>query len=227
MIVREISAIEPETIERLLHAIPFYKSVQQQDQHQYEQLLRYSRILHYQTNDPVLMHGQFDPWSYFLVRGQLVVSLKNDHGQRVHINTITPGEVFGDLAMLVGRPRTADVHVASDCREAVMFGTDFSLFGELDNFLVVSLPTKLLYYRHATHSLRWKLEVYRSKYPQHSMSSKHLQVQLYTGPKDCLQELYALFRQARELAELLIEWNQCFGSLSFVSGSVSTSGLAV
>jgi hypothetical protein len=62
--------------------------------------------------------------------------------------------------------------------------------------------------------LRLKLEVYRSQHLQHPLANKHRQVKLYTGVKDTLEELRALYEQAQALASLLLEWNREFGALS-------------
>ena len=120
------------------------------------------------------------------------------------MNYVTPGEVLGELSVFLHRARTANVCVDNNCREAILFGTDFGLFGDLMNFSQVSLATKLLYYRHATHSIRWKLEMYRSKYRTHPMADKHRGIKLYVGVKGSELELKALFQQAVELAALLV-----------------------
>lgn len=228
MIVRNLATITPETTDQLINAIPFYKTIKQQDEHQYNVLLNNSRLAHYQPGEQILTKGQRDSWSYFLVKGQLIVSIVNSKTQPLHVNYITPGEVFGDLSMLIGSERSANVSVDPNSREAVVFGTDFSVFGALDNVSVITLTTKLTFYRHTVHSLRWKLDMYRSKYPDHHMASKHRMIKIYTGPKDTTQELKVLHDNAAKMAGLLIEWNQSFGSLSLAEGSAPpTSNLAI
>ena len=227
MNTRDISTVPAETIEKLLRAIPFYKAVKKQNEGQYQELLQYSKIFQYNPGEQILTRGQMDSWSYFLVKGQLVVSLPDQYGRPLHVNYITPGEVFGDLSVLLKAPRTADVHVDENCREAVVFGTDFSLFGQLLNFNIVSMETKLIYYRHTVQTLRWKLEMYRSKYKDNPLAEKHRAIKLYTGPKDSLEELHALHQQSVDFAKLLVEWNQTFGSLSVAEGKVPEPNLAL
>lgn len=227
MQTRDIATLPSETIEKILRAIPFYKAIKKNDEAQYNELLQYSRIFQYSSGEQILQRGQTDSWSYFLVKGQLVVSLPDLQGRTMHVNYVTPGEVFGDLAVLLKSPRTADVFVDQNCREAVVFGTDFSLFGQLMNFNIVSMETKLVYYRHTVQTLRWKLEMYRSKYRDHALSDKHRAIKVYSGPKDGLDELNVLYQQSVDFAKLLVAWNHAFGSLSVAEGKVPEPSIAI
>ncbi len=227
MNARDIAALPSDTIEKLLRAIPFYKAVKKQNEGQYQELLQYSRIFQFGCNEQILTRGQMDSWSYFLVKGQLVVSLPDQFGRQLHVNYVTPGEVFGDLSVLLKSPRTADVSVDENCREALVFGTDFSMFGQLLNFNIVSLETKLTYYRHMVQSLRWKLEMYRSKYRDNALADKHRAIKIYSGAKGGLDELHALHQQSTDFAKLLVEWNRAFGSLSVAEGKVPEPNIAI
>jgi CRP/FNR family transcriptional regulator, cyclic AMP receptor protein len=225
MNIRDISTIPADVLETLLSAIPFYKTVKKQDPQQFSVLMSFSRIIHYASGEKVISRGDLDTWSYFIVKGQLVVSVPNSEGQEHQVNYITPGEVLGDLSVYLQSPRTADVYVDDNCREAVLFGTDFGMFGELTDYSRISLTTKLEYYRHAIHSVRWKLEMYRSKYRTHPLANEHRSVTLYIGTKGGEEELQALFTQAVTLSKLLLKWNESFGSLRFVEGEVPSPNL--
>ncbi|MFT6390487.1 MAG: hypothetical protein ACJAUP_003889 [Cellvibrionaceae bacterium] len=227
MNTRDIATLPSETIEKILKAIPFYKSVRKQNEGQYQELLQYSRIFQFSSGEKILTRGQMDSWSYFLVKGQLVVSLPDQYGRKLHINYITPGEVFGDLAVLLKTPRTADVLVDENCREVIVFGTDFSMFGQLLNFNIASMDTKLIYYRHTVQTLRWKLEMYRSKYRDNNLANRHRSIKIYSGPKDGLDELHAIYQQSIDFAKLLVEWNNEFGNLSVAEGKVPEPNIAI
>lgn len=213
MEIMQINQFPRETIEQLLSAVSFYNTVKQQDSWQFEVLLQHSHIVNFAPGEVVLQRGEKDCWLYFLLKGQLAV-YPGDSPADEAVNYITPGEVFGDLAMLIDRERTATVVADSNCRKIMVFGTDFKAFGELDDTRTVNLQTKLTYYRNTVHSLRWKLEVYRMKYPHYALADKHHRVSLYSGVKDTLEELRSLNRQAQDLAHMLIAWNQAFGRLS-------------
>lgn len=218
MEVHPLSRYPQATLDTLLSSIPFYKTVQQGDQYQYDLLMRYSRVSEFRPGEVILGQGQNDSWLYFLLKGQLAVLVGDSKTERKIVNYLTPGEVFGDLAVLVDHERTATVVADSNCKRVLVFGTDFTVFGELSDFSKISLITKLIYYRNMVHNLRWKLEVYRMSYPEHTFASNHRKVKLYTGKKETLDELLSLDEQARLLARLLVQWNLEFDRMAISPG---------
>lgn len=214
MEIRPLQQFPQDSLDVLVAAIPFYRAVRQQDQWQYDLLMSHSRIIEYRPGEVLLEKGQTDSWLYFLLKGQLIVSVGGKPGEDKQVNYITPGEVFGDLAVLLNHQRTATVRADPNSRRVLVFGTDFRVFGQLRDTHQISLATKLLYYRNMVHNLRWKLEVYRFTYPSHAFASEHRKVKLYMGPKDTLEELISLDGQARQLAKLLVDWNLEFDRLA-------------
>lgn len=211
MEIKPLQKFQRHTIEQLLSAIPFFKAVKQYDEQQFDTLLQYSKIITYRPSEVVLSRGDGDQCLYFLLKGRLAV-YAGDVLHNEPVNYITPGEVFGDLARLMRKPRSATIIADSSARESMVFSADFSQFDDLKSTRPVSLHTKLLYYRNTVHNLRWKLEMYRAQYPEHPLANKHRQIKLYMGPKDTPEELRSLYEQARALAELLFAWNQRLGS---------------
>lgn len=226
MEIKLLSKLSRDYVEQLLSGIPFFKLVKQQDPWQFELLLQASRIVSYVPNEVVLQCGESDQWLYFLLKGRLAVYV-GDPLKGELINYITPGEVFGDLSKLVGQPRTATLLAESSHRETLVIATDSTIFGDLHSVRPITIQTKLAYYRNSVHNLRWKLEVYRSQYLQHSLANKHRQVKLYSGVKDTPEELQALYEQAQALALLLLEWNKEFGVMPLDSIAPQKGGLPV
>lgn len=213
METKPLHKIPKDTLEHLLAGIPFFKIVKQQDLKQFEILLQASRIMSFLPGEIVLQKGDSGNWLYFLLKGKLAVyvdqALKGDL-----VNYVTPGEVFGDLAQLVGQARTATVIADQGTKESMVLALDFNVFGPLNSVSPISLQTKLAYYRNTAHNLRWKLEVYRSQHLQHELANKHRQIKLYLGPKDTYEEVVSLHEQSQALALLLMEWNKEFGVLA-------------
>ncbi|VUD52647.1 hypothetical protein TDB9533_01672 [Thalassocella blandensis] len=224
MDVQPIHRYPQESIDALLLSIPFYRAVKSLDPYQYDTLMQYSRVIEFEPGEVVLEKGRKDEWLYFLLKGQLeVLSGKNletgDTRDSLVVNYITPGEVFGDLAVLLDHERTATVVADANSKKIMVFGTDFRVFGELEDIRPISLATKLIYYRNMVHNLRWKLEVYRMSYPEKSFASDHRKVKLFTGLRDTMSELVSLDKQARELARLLVLWNAEFNRLGIAPRS--------
>lgn len=205
MQIQDLYRAPPKVIDALLGSMPLFKQVYQMDPGQLDVLLRYSQLLEARPGEVVIEAGQIDTWLYFLLKGQLVVYAGEQAVRRV--NTITPGEIFGDMAVLLDLPRSATVITDIKTRHSLIVRTDYSVFGEPEDMGCIQLPVKLLFGRTMVHNLRWKLELYRSQFPHHQFAAEHLKVRLYTGPKNTLQELKSLDQQARNLADLLIRWN--------------------
>ncbi|MFO1390147.1 cyclic nucleotide-binding domain-containing protein [Cellvibrio sp.] len=216
MEIKLLSKLSRDYVEQLLSGIPFFKLVKQQDAWQFELLLQSSRVVTYSPGEIVLQRGDSDHWLFFLLKGRLAV-YADDPLKGELINYVTPGEVFGDLAQLMGQPRTATIIAEPNAKESMVLATDASIFGDINSSRPITVQTKLAYYRNTVHNLRWKLEVYRSQHLQHPLANKHRQVRLYTGVKDTLEELKALYEQAQTLASLLLEWNSEFGALNIES----------
>jgi CRP-like cAMP-binding protein len=204
--------LSKESLDLLLSGIPFFKALKQQDQSQYEYLVKVSRVLAYEPGEMVVQKGEQDHWLFFLLKGKLAVYV-GDKEKGDLVNFITAGEVFGDIAQLLQQSRTATVIADKSSRQSIVFALDVNVFGTLSSTVPTSLQTKLIYYRNMVHNLRWKLEVYRSQHLQHPLANKHRQVKLFTGIKDTQDELRSLHEQAISLATLLTEWNEEFGNL--------------
>ncbi len=194
-------------LDSLLASVAFYRQVKEADPIQYAMLMRCSRLVEYRVGEVVIEAGHTDAWLFFLLKGQLAVYAGSHRLDLRSVNRISSGEVFGDIGVLMKHKRAATVIVDSSCKRALVFCTDFSVFGELENFTRITLSTKLIFYRNMVHSLRWKLEVYRSKFPKHENSLRHHKIKLYSGGKGSLDELRGLHEQAQQLAKQLLDWN--------------------
>lgn len=212
MQIKEIESLARDKVDNLLITIPFYREVKGGvEPWQYDELLRHSRIVNFEPGEVVMSRGDVDTWMYFVLKGQLVVYPGDTKDDNEPVNYITPGEVFGDLAMLVDGKRMATVVADDNSREVAVFGTDFSIFGELDDTSVLSLNTKLVFYRSMVHGIRWKLEMYKMEHPTHPLVDRLRKIPIYTGLKGGKEELTSLHGQAKDLASILTEWNQEFG----------------
>lgn len=212
MQVTQISSLPRAKVDQLLQMIPFYRDVKQSEAWQYEVLLQHSRIVSFEPGEVVIARGDVDTWMYYVLKGKLIVHPGDKSNRGDPVNQITPGEIFGDLAMLVGGKRSATIVADEKSKEIQVFGTDFSIFGALDDTKILSLKTKLLFYRRMVHSIRWKLEQYKMEHPTHRLVEELRKVKLYLGPKDGREELQAHHQGAKALAEILSAWNAEFGA---------------
>ena len=232
MEVHPLHRYPKESLDTLLASIPFYKLVKSEDDAQYETLMTFSKIIEYKPGELLEQQKADDRWLYFLMRGQLIVVNNSENSRGRIIAHIAPGEVFGDMAFFLRQnsknsvkkadaseqpaetKRAVSVMADPNATRILLFGTDMNVFGQLNDFKRISLPTKLHYYRNVVHNLRWKLEMFRVSHPDVEFASEHRSVKVYMGPKDSVQELQNLHDQACALSIFVVRWNRLLNSKS-------------
>ena len=205
MRIRDLGKYKQKEVDKLLSRVAFFKELQRQDHAQLDLLLRYSCIVELEPGETVMRRGDKGSWLYFLIRGSLNVYADEPQGEP--LNHITPGELFGDLALLCNHKRKATVAAALGTQKVLLFATDFKPFGDIENFQQIDLATKLCFYRVMVHSIRWRLEVNKMQHPGNPLVQELKQIPVYSGEKGVLAELQSLFEQAQMLANLLDAWN--------------------
>lgn len=210
MKVLPISSYDQDTVDGLLSGVPFFRDLKVNDEAQYRLLLSYSSFYEAQPDEKIITKGQRDNMYYFLLRGQLIVypdgTGKNKSGQ----NYIGSGQVFGALALLCDIERTASIVVDPQYSKALLFGSDFKPFRNLEDFRQIRLETKLAFYRGVVHHTRWKLEVYKMEYPDHPLVKEMRRIEFFKGDRGTVEELKSLHRQVQQITALLRTWNKTF-----------------
>lgn len=73
------------------------------------QLATTARLVHFGPHDRVVLQGQEGSSLFVVHQGTLDVVFRQPDGTDVRIAELHPGDVFGELALLTGKPRTATV----------------------------------------------------------------------------------------------------------------------
>lgn len=89
------------------------------------EVVELSKLRTYAKGEVIIEEGAQDSWLYFLVLGELMVE---HQGVAVH-NLKTFGEMFGEMGLIDGSPRSATVKAVGP---SVCLALDASLFGKLD-----------------------------------------------------------------------------------------------
>jgi CRP/FNR family cyclic AMP-dependent transcriptional regulator len=206
MKIKELNELDDKTLQDLLGRVPFFKELRLRHPEQMSIMLGHSCLVELEPGETIMRRGEKGTWLYFLIKGRLAV-FADDPLTEQPINYITPGELFGDLALLSDKERKATVAADPKERTTLVFACDFKPFGVLTDFSRVPLGCKLVFYRTTVHSIRWRLEVLRMDQPDHPLVVQLRKVPVYTGPKECLDELHGVHQQACYLADLLQQWN--------------------
>ncbi|GGX64073.1 cyclic nucleotide-binding domain-containing protein [Saccharospirillum salsuginis] len=215
-----LSDIPAVSLDDLLSGISFFRELREVDPKQADFLATYARIMAAEPGEIIIHHGENDPAFYFLLRGQLLVYPDDHSTQGKPLNVITPGHIFGALAMICHVDRTASIVADPSGGDVKFVAIDGSAFGELKDYSRIRRHTKILFYRMVVANTRWKLEVYRMQQPNHVISRDMRKVELYRGEPNTDEELESLARQAQQMTVLLMRWNTVFqdeGSDSGVS----------
>lgn len=214
-----LSDIPAVSLDDLLAGISFFRELREVDPKQAEFLATYARVMAADPGEIVIHHGDSDPNFYFLLRGQLLVYPDDRSLYGEPLNVITPGHVFGALAMICRVDRTATLVADPNAGGVKLVVVDASAFGELADYSRVRRHTKILFYRMVVANTRWKLEVYRMQRPNHVISRDMRKIELFRGPPNTDEELHCLARQAQQMTVLLMRWNNVFNEDGSDSGA--------
>lgn len=204
-----MSQLDGETIQRLFSGVSFFNELKRQDEAQWQLLIEHCQVLELAPGEVLIQRDERDPHLYFLLRGQLAVYADNIKSGDI-LNYISPGEVFGALAMLRDNKRSACIVVDEASKGAIVAKLSGAEFQDLHNFNHFTLATKISFYRMLVHNIRWTLEVIRMQDPHHPAVVGLRKVPIFSGEKGTVAELEALNTQAHALADLLYQWNQMF-----------------
>jgi len=72
-------------------------------------LLAATKVSHYAPDQVIVMEGEPGSSMFLIVAGDVRVQTSNPTGGQLQLATLGPGEFFGEVALLTGRPRTASV----------------------------------------------------------------------------------------------------------------------
>jgi CRP/FNR family cyclic AMP-dependent transcriptional regulator len=195
-----------DVADNFLSGINFVREMRLNDPAQFALLMDRTQFIELSQEEAIINAGEMDSRYFFLLKGQLSVYADNAHRDR-ELNKITPGQSFGALSIICHQPRTATVAVTPGCTGALLIAIDLAGLGELLDFSVFNLTTKLSLYRTVVNNTRWQLEVYRMDFPTHPLTQKSKEVEIFIGKKLTEQELQSLERQIMQLTALISQWN--------------------
>lgn len=193
-----------ETLQRLVNGVTFFKELIQAEPEQFELLMSVTNFVTADSDEIILRQGDSANILYFLIRGQLGVIA--DEKPDLILNEISPGEMFGVMAMVLNNKRSASIKVNS--RTALLAGIDYQHFNNTSDFSLFSLNTKISFFRMLNNNIRWNIEQKKIESPTHPLLAKLRVLPIYSGSKNTQEELEFLYQQAHIQAELLQEWNE-------------------
>lgn len=83
-------------------------------------LVARARMRSFEAGDTIFLMGAQHDSMLAVLSGQIKISMTSSEGKEIVLAILHPGEVFGEIAMLDGKPRSADAKALTDCSLAVL-----------------------------------------------------------------------------------------------------------
>ena len=83
-------------------------------------LVARAHMRRFQAGDTIFLMGAQHDSMLAVLSGQVKISMTSSEGREIVLAILPPGEVFGEIAMLDGKPRSADAKALTDCNLAVL-----------------------------------------------------------------------------------------------------------
>lgn len=93
-------------------------------------LARLARIVDLGQGDMLFAQGDRSDGCYSIVDGVLKVSAASNEGEEALLAVVGAGDVIGEMGLIDGAPRSADVAALKDCRLAFLASRDFTRFAD-------------------------------------------------------------------------------------------------
>ncbi len=108
-----------------------------------DRMLRFSNVNSYKANEVIFRKGDPGEGMMAVLTGQIRIGVMSAEGKELIHNIINPGQVFGEIALLDGKPRSADAVAIVPTETLVVLRRDFVPFLESDAKLCIRLMTVL------------------------------------------------------------------------------------
>lgn len=93
-----------------------------------DRLVSYARVVSHKADSTIFLKGSPGTGLMAVISGRVKITAPSPEGKEVILNIINPGEIFGEVALLDGKERTADAVALTDCELLVLERRDFLPF---------------------------------------------------------------------------------------------------
>ncbi len=112
---------------------------QQLELEKLDELLAFSRLQRFAAKDVVFLKGDPGDSLYAIVSGRVGITTTSEGGKEIFLNILGPGEVFGEIALLDGKERTAGARALDPAELLRVDQADFLPFLERNPKLSIRL----------------------------------------------------------------------------------------
>jgi len=127
----EFDPTNAETLEQF-RRIPAFSSL---DESMIQEVVRMSRMRKYDPGELIIREGDYDAWVFFLIKGDLKISVKG-----VEVGSIRRlGDVFGEMGIIDGSPRSASIEALTPTLVVAVDASILDRQTAKDTYLVQSI----------------------------------------------------------------------------------------
>ena len=128
----------------LLRKVPFFNSLKEND---LKKLARLTSLHTYKSDSIILMESEAGISLYLIAKGSVKVSRMSSEGKEVILSILKDGDFFGELSLLDGEARSANVTAIEDSELLILRRDDFLRIlqehPELSIFLLKELAKRI------------------------------------------------------------------------------------
>ncbi len=136
--------------QEMLALLPLLAELSETERNQIAELLMKKQVT---RGEAIILAKDSSRTLYFIVDGKVKVSVADSSGKEIILAVLERGEVFGEIALLTGEDRSADVSALEDCLLLQLSHADFAMNqSKLTGFMNALLV--LLAHRLRTASLK-------------------------------------------------------------------------
>jgi CRP-like cAMP-binding protein len=120
--------LQSSTVASQLHILQNHELFAELSAQELGHLLTFARIERYRPKQHIFLKGSPGDSMMAVLSGAVRISSVGADGREIVLNTMHPGEVFGEIALLDGKERTADATAAAESTLMVILRRDFLPF---------------------------------------------------------------------------------------------------
>jgi CRP/FNR family cyclic AMP-dependent transcriptional regulator len=144
--------------------------LKQLDEAELDELLKFAKLRRARAGEVLFQKGDPGDGLLAILKGRIRISTLSEEGKEVVLNILGPGELFGEIALIDGKERSADASVMENAELVVIDARDFTPFLAARP----ELATRLLVF--LCQRIRWVSNLYEDAIFRHlpARLAKHL-----------------------------------------------------
>lgn len=104
-----------------------------------DRLAKLSVERRYDNGQTIFVKGEKGDCMMIVLEGKVLISAMSDEGKEITLNYIEPGGVLGEIALLDGKPRSANASAVGNCMVSCIQHSDFIPFLKSNSDMAIQL----------------------------------------------------------------------------------------